>query len=163
MDTTENRRNHVASISQPSHAVRACVCVCVRVSTPVFSEHEYAQRLEVVEARDLLDTVVIEIEEDEAPQVVQVLDPTDGVVLVVKESQLVLPLQHRTHVQTASVEIRRNEEVGVETGRGGSWVGLGMGELRALLGSSSFGTGHTRLWSRGTDEGGEGEVGSVSD
>ena len=68
---------------------------------PVFAEHEYSERPQRGQSVDLLQLVVIQVEEDEATQVVHVLHVTDGVVLEVQQTQLVLRLERGTRRQTA--------------------------------------------------------------
>lgn len=60
---------------------------------PVGAQHEDAQAGECGQPGDLSDVVVIQVEEDEPPQVREVLDLRDQVVLEVEQSQILLSLQ----------------------------------------------------------------------
>ena len=72
----------------------------------VLAEHEHAQRRHAAEvARERLDAVVVQVEEDEVGQVVEVADLLDVVVLVVEQPHALLRLEDRAHREVAPVEV----------------------------------------------------------
>ena len=76
----------------------------------VLAQHEHPERLEGGKASNLVNLVVVEVKEDEAPERGQVLYVRDGIVLVVQQPQLVLTLQDGAHGQLPP---EHNSNVGV--------------------------------------------------
>jgi hypothetical protein len=60
---------------------------------PVFSEHEDAKGSQSGQAIDAFNLVVIKVEKDKSSKRVQILNPSDGVVLIVEQPKLVFTIE----------------------------------------------------------------------
>ena len=96
-DLLKNRAQHPTKSDQP-------------INPLVLAQHEHPERLEGGKAGNLVNLVVVEVEEDEAPERGQVLYACDGIVLVVQQPQLVLTLQDGAHSQLPP---KHNSNIGV--------------------------------------------------
>ena len=75
-------------------------------TSPVLTQHEDSQGQQPLQAAHLVDQVVIEIQEHQPAEVGEVLQPRDGVVLEVEQSETLFSLQDGADDEVPPIQVQ---------------------------------------------------------